>query len=212
MWNRTAEKTTETVIRAIDEALYSVNTPDQAKINISISCMGFPATKPRFLTTSGLYLLWPPIHLNLIPLFMFTFLVVQIVGPVFFYCPPMFLFILLLHEIVDEKQKKLRQGMKVMGLSVFLSFPFLPFPLPNVICDVKRIRCIGRPGSSPAKYSILSQPPFSSLLATFSNLVSPYPLSHLLQTNTHSFPLPLALPSLSTSQTSSRMWLLVVYF
>ena len=128
MARRVAEKTTETVIRAIDEAFYSVNMPDSSKIDITISSMGFPATKPRFLTSSGLCspFCTGKLIAFLLTLPVFPFLVVQIIGPVFFYCPPMFLFILLLNEIVDEKQKKLRQGMKVMGLSVFL-LPFSSF-------------------------------------------------------------------------------------
>jgi len=39
-------------------------------------------------------------------------------GPVFFFCPPMLVFIILLNHIVKEKELKLRQGMKIMGLLV----------------------------------------------------------------------------------------------
>ena len=42
-------------------------------------------------------------------------------GPVFFFCPPMLVFIILLNTIVNEKEKKLRQGMNIMGLSVSIN-------------------------------------------------------------------------------------------
>jgi hypothetical protein len=44
-------------------------------------------------------------------------LVIQMAGPVFFFCPPMLIFILLLNQIVREKELRLRQGMNIMGLS-----------------------------------------------------------------------------------------------
>lgn len=48
-------------------------------------------------------------------------IVIQMAGPVFFFCPPMLVFIILLNTIVNEKEKKLRQGMNIMGLSVSIN-------------------------------------------------------------------------------------------
>jgi hypothetical protein len=43
--------------------------------------------------------------------------VVQSLGPVFFFCSEMIIFINVLSSIVSEKELKLRHGMEVMGLS-----------------------------------------------------------------------------------------------
>ena len=51
----------------------------------------------------------------------------------------MFMFIVILNQIVGEKQLKLRQGMKLMGLkdSMFWykNFPPKSFPSQNIFCS-----------------------------------------------------------------------------
>ena len=46
--------------------------------------------------------------------------IVQQLGPVFFFCSEMIIFINVLSLVMTEKEYKLRHGMEVMGLMVFL--------------------------------------------------------------------------------------------
>lgn len=79
----------------MDEAIHSLNPNTRTELSVSVAKMGFPKSKPRFLSSS----------------------IIQMAGPVFFFCPPMLVFIILLNQIVHEKETKLRQGMNIMGLS-----------------------------------------------------------------------------------------------
>lgn len=63
---------------------------------IQVRSAGYPETDPRFVSNS----------------------VVSNGGAFWFYCPPMFTFMILVDQIVTEKEKRLRLGMRTMGLKV----------------------------------------------------------------------------------------------
>ena len=63
---------------------------------IEVNSTGYPESDPRFVSNS----------------------VVSNGGAFWFYCPPMFTFMILVDQIVTEKEKKLRLGMRTMGLKV----------------------------------------------------------------------------------------------
>lgn len=67
---------------------------DNARIKVRST--GYPETNPRFISNS----------------------VVSNGGAFWFYCPPMFTFMILVDQIVTEKEKRLRLGMRTMGLKV----------------------------------------------------------------------------------------------
>lgn len=73
-------------------AVISLGLPNNT--HIASSSAGYPIQHPRFVSDS----------------------VVSNGGAFWFYCPPMFTFMILLNQIVTEKQEKLRMGMKIMGL------------------------------------------------------------------------------------------------
>ena len=84
------------IVRGVDEVVHGLDPDVSTTLTSKISTMGFPKSKPRFLANS----------------------IIQMAGPVFFFCPPMLIFIVTLNQIVREKELKLRQGMNIMGLSV----------------------------------------------------------------------------------------------
>jgi len=57
--------------------------------------------------------------------------VVQNLGPAFFFCSEMVVFIIMLNQLVTEKEQKLRASMQMMGLTVSIkkSFYYLLDPL-----------------------------------------------------------------------------------
>ena len=63
---------------------------------IEVNSTGYPESDPRFVSNS----------------------VVSNGGAFWFYCPPMFTFMILVDQIVSEKEKRLRLGMRTMGLKV----------------------------------------------------------------------------------------------
>ncbi|KAL0477482.1 hypothetical protein AKO1_008212 [Acrasis kona] len=81
-------------IRALDQAILRVNSPDP-NANISIHSAGFPEVLPAFMNQN----------------------VVSQLGAFWFYCPPVFNFIILLNQIVTENELKLRLTMGTMGLN-----------------------------------------------------------------------------------------------
>ncbi|KAJ3275448.1 ATP-binding cassette sub- A member 1 [Terramyces sp. JEL0728] len=98
--------------RGLDEAIMSVagNTP--STVNFDVKMMDWPVVPPSTLSDT----------------------IVQNLGPVFFFCCVMVIFINVLSQILEEKEKKLRIGMEVMGLkpsvywiSHFLTNSFLIF-------------------------------------------------------------------------------------
>ncbi|KAL2914225.1 hypothetical protein HK105_206322 [Polyrhizophydium stewartii] len=83
-------------VRGLDEAIITVLDDPTAtvKANIDISLKDWPLIPPSHLSDS----------------------VVLPLGPVFFFCSEMIIFINVLNQIVTEKELKLRHGMEVMGL------------------------------------------------------------------------------------------------
>nr|KAJ3419409.1 ATP-binding cassette sub- A member 1 [Polyrhizophydium stewartii] len=83
-------------VRGLDEAIITVlNDPTATvKANIDVSLKDWPLIPPSRLSDS----------------------IVQSLGPVFFFCSEMIIFINVLNQIVSEKELKLRHGMEVMGL------------------------------------------------------------------------------------------------
>ena len=82
---------TPSLLLSIDNALLKSEAPQG---QIESLCAGFPVPYPRFITND----------------------IVTNSGAFWFYCPPMFIFILVLNQIVLEKELKVRQAMKTMGL------------------------------------------------------------------------------------------------
>ena len=83
-------------VRGLDEAIISVLNDPSATVtaDIDISLKDWPLIPPAQLADS----------------------IVQQLGPVFFFCSEMLIFINVLNQIVTEKELKLRHGMEVMGL------------------------------------------------------------------------------------------------
>jgi ABC-type Na+ transport system ATPase subunit NatA len=107
-------RTVLSLMRGLDEAIISVlNDPDVKIIHeMDINLKDWPLLAPPSTSDA----------------------VVQTVGPVFFFCSEMIIFIAVLNTIVTEKELKLRHGMEVMGLkpyiywvSHFLSYTLLVF-------------------------------------------------------------------------------------
>lgn len=84
------------VVRGIDESIISVLNDPNVKItaDIDVQLKDWPTTPPAQLSDS----------------------IVQSLGPVFFFCSEMIIFLNVLSSIVSEKELKLRHGMEVMGL------------------------------------------------------------------------------------------------
>ncbi|KAI8820139.1 uncharacterized protein EV422DRAFT_531784 [Fimicolochytrium jonesii] len=91
------------LMRGIDEAIISVLNAQSATLDVSIK--DWPLIPPK--TTSDI--------------------IIQSLGPVFFFCSEMVIFINILNLIVTEKEAKLRHGMEMMGLkpSVYWFSQFL---------------------------------------------------------------------------------------
>ncbi|KAJ3034928.1 ATP-binding cassette sub- A member 1 [Rhizophlyctis rosea] len=83
-------------MRGIDEAIISVlNDPTlQIKADVNVTMKDWPKIPPATLTDT----------------------IVKNLGPVFFFCSEMVIFINVLNLIVSEKEQKLRHGMEMMGL------------------------------------------------------------------------------------------------
>lgn len=83
-------------VRGLDESIITVlNDPTVSiKADIDVSIKDWPVLPPGKLSDS----------------------IVQQLGPVFFFCSEMLIFINVLNLIVSEKELKLRHGMEVMGL------------------------------------------------------------------------------------------------
>ncbi|TPX33176.1 hypothetical protein SmJEL517_g03814 [Synchytrium microbalum] len=83
-------------MRGIDEAIITnLNDPTATvKANISVDIRDWPVIPPSTLSDS----------------------IVQNLGPVFFFCSVMVIFINVLNQIVSEKEAKQRHGMEMMGL------------------------------------------------------------------------------------------------
>ncbi|KAJ2990991.1 ATP-binding cassette sub- A member 1 [Globomyces sp. JEL0801] len=96
------------MVRGIDEAIISVLDDPTASVtsNIDIKLKDWPVLPPSKLPDS----------------------IVSALGPVFFFCSEMIIFINVLNTIVSEKELKLRHGMEVMGLKV-VDFACLIFAL-----------------------------------------------------------------------------------
>ncbi|KAJ3287594.1 ATP-binding cassette sub- A member 1 [Borealophlyctis nickersoniae] len=101
-----------TVTRGIDEAIMTVLNPGSTATRIDVTLKDWPKIPPSTLSDT----------------------VVQSLGPVFFFCTEMVIFINVLNQIVAEKEAKLRHGMEMMGLkpsvywiSHFLSNTLLVF-------------------------------------------------------------------------------------
>jgi len=73
-----------------------------------------------------------------------SFSAVKSYGALFFYCGSMFFFIILLYEIVYEREHKLRQGMRMMGLksSMYWLAWFIESQVFNIISTLLII-CVG---------------------------------------------------------------------
>jgi ABC-type lipoprotein export system ATPase subunit len=86
----------QSLMRGLDEAIMTVLNDPSATIsaNMNISMKDWPTVPPSSLSDS----------------------VVQQLGPVFFFCCVMVIFINALGQILAEKEQKLRHGMEVMGL------------------------------------------------------------------------------------------------
>jgi ABC-type multidrug transport system ATPase subunit len=107
-------RTVLSFVRGLDEAIISVLNDPSATItaNIDVKMKDWPIIPPKTVSDS----------------------IVQQLGPVFFFCSEMLIFINVLNSIVTEKELKLRHGMEVMGLkpgvywlSHFLSNTLLVF-------------------------------------------------------------------------------------
>ncbi|KAJ3267738.1 ATP-binding cassette sub- A member 1, partial [Terramyces sp. JEL0728] len=84
------------MVRGLDEAIISVLNDPTATVtaDIDINMKDWPLIPPTTLSDA----------------------IVQQLGPVFFFCSEMLIFINVLNQIVSEKELKLRHGMEVMGL------------------------------------------------------------------------------------------------
>eukprot|EP00761_Pharyngomonas_kirbyi_P004790 gb/GECH01004795.1/.p1 GENE.gb/GECH01004795.1/~~gb/GECH01004795.1/.p1 ORF type:complete len:886 (+),score=205.13 gb/GECH01004795.1/:1-2658(+) len=87
------------VLHAMNKAIVQDSLDDESQdksmnVSMNISSRGYPQAAPGFVGSS----------------------VVAIAGGFWFYCPPMLNFIVLMNQIVTEKELKLRLGMKMMGL------------------------------------------------------------------------------------------------
>ncbi|KAI9204486.1 uncharacterized protein BJ171DRAFT_424289 [Polychytrium aggregatum] len=84
------------VMRGIDETLVSVlNDPSGATpATMDVSLKDWPVSPPKVVSDT----------------------IVQQLGPVFFFCSEMIIFITVLNQVVTEKEQKLRHGMEMMGL------------------------------------------------------------------------------------------------
>jgi ABC-type multidrug transport system fused ATPase/permease subunit len=89
-------RTVLSFVRGLDEAIISVLNDPTATItaNIDVNLKDWPLIPPGTVSDS----------------------IVQQLGPVFFFCSEMLIFINVLNQIVTEKELKLRHGMEVMGL------------------------------------------------------------------------------------------------
>ncbi|KAL0485025.1 ABC Transporter A family protein [Acrasis kona] len=90
-----ANEVSTSTIRAIDEAIlerYGGASAQNASINIQTR--GFPKVVPQLSASN----------------------VVGTMGALWFYCPPMFNFMILLNQLVTENELKLRLSMRTMGL------------------------------------------------------------------------------------------------
>ena len=85
-------------VRGLDESIIStLNDPSGVQVaDISVNMKDWPLIPPTTLSDT----------------------IVQELGPVFFFCSEMLIFINVLNQIVTEKEFKLRHGMEVMGLKV----------------------------------------------------------------------------------------------
>ncbi|KAI8909842.1 hypothetical protein EDD86DRAFT_190712 [Gorgonomyces haynaldii] len=88
------------VVRGVDEALISVMNDPTVSItyDIDVKLKDWPLAPPATLGDT----------------------IVQKLGPVFFFCSEMIIFINVLSTIVSEKELKLRHGMEVMGLKPYI--------------------------------------------------------------------------------------------
>lgn len=90
------------LVRGVDEAIISVlNDPNvqiSAVTDIDIDMKDWPITAPSKTSDS----------------------IVQQLGPVFFFCSEMIIFLNVLNTIVGEKELRLRHGMEVMGLKPYI--------------------------------------------------------------------------------------------
>lgn len=91
----------QSLMRGMDEAIITVlNDPSATvKADLNIKTKAWPTVAPATLSDT----------------------VVQQLGPVFFFCCVMVIFINALSQILMEKEIYLRNGMEVMGLKVLLS-------------------------------------------------------------------------------------------
>jgi hypothetical protein len=85
-------------VRGLDESIIStLNDPSGVQVaDITVNMKDWPLIPPSTLSDQ----------------------IVQQLGPVFFFCSEMLIFINVLNQIVTEKEFKLRHGMEVMGLKV----------------------------------------------------------------------------------------------
>jgi len=82
------------VVKAVDEAIMEKYSNNNQNISIQVGLKGFPQVVPSLSAAS----------------------VVGSMGALWFYCPPMFNFMILLNQIVTENELKLRLSMRTMGL------------------------------------------------------------------------------------------------
>ena len=83
--------------RCLLRLVTNLNDPTATvKANISVDIRDWPVIPPAVLSDS----------------------IVQNLGPVFFFCSVMVIFINVLNQVVSEKEAKLRHGMEMMGLKV----------------------------------------------------------------------------------------------
>lgn len=112
------------LMRGLDEAIIAVlNDPNaQVSSNLDAIIKDWPVIPPTVLSDT----------------------IVQNLGPVFFFCAVMVIFINTLDTVIHEKEKKLRYGMEVMGLrpSVYWSSHFISASLESLIASVTTT-CLG---------------------------------------------------------------------
>ncbi|KAJ3185215.1 ATP-binding cassette sub- A member 1 [Gaertneriomyces sp. JEL0708] len=82
------------VMRGLDEAIIGVLNGATVSANVDVTLKDWPTIPPRQVSDS----------------------IVQNLGPVFFFCSEMVIFINVLNQVVSEKEAKLRHSMQMMGL------------------------------------------------------------------------------------------------
>ncbi|KAI8909840.1 hypothetical protein EDD86DRAFT_247174 [Gorgonomyces haynaldii] len=94
------DRTVLSLVRGLDEALISVLNDPEARVvaEMDVRLKDWPKIAPARVSE----------------------FIIQTLGPVFFFCSEMIIFINVLSTIVSEKELKLRHGMEVMGLKPYI--------------------------------------------------------------------------------------------